>query len=211
VTVAALYVEKDGVYANLPGVEVWDEERDARLYAGPHPVVAHPPCNRWSQLAYLNQAQHGYPVGADGGCFDAALRAVRKYGGVLEHPAGSIAWERFSLPRPTRGGWSQALLPGTPREWATEISQSAYGLPARKRTWLYYVGPPPPALDWSDPPVTATVGGGGWLRPNGRRDASTSKGDGTRLQGAAASRTPERFRDVLLELARGTYEARAAA
>jgi hypothetical protein len=42
-TVAALYVEKEGVYANLPGVDVWDETRDARLYAGPYPVVATPP------------------------------------------------------------------------------------------------------------------------------------------------------------------------
>jgi hypothetical protein len=43
VLIAALYVEKDGVYANLPGVDVWDESRDARLYAGPDPVVAHLP------------------------------------------------------------------------------------------------------------------------------------------------------------------------
>ncbi len=41
--VAALYVDPKGVYANLPGVEVWDEEPDARLYDGPHPVVVHPP------------------------------------------------------------------------------------------------------------------------------------------------------------------------
>ena len=40
-TVAALYVEPDGPYAGLDGVEVWDEARDARTYAGPQPVVAH--------------------------------------------------------------------------------------------------------------------------------------------------------------------------
>lgn len=39
-TIAALYVQRDGVYYGLPDVDPWDEERDARLYAGPWPVVA---------------------------------------------------------------------------------------------------------------------------------------------------------------------------
>ena len=30
--IAALYVEPRGVYQGLPGVECWDEARDARLY-----------------------------------------------------------------------------------------------------------------------------------------------------------------------------------
>jgi hypothetical protein len=48
--IAALFVAPDGVYAGLPGVEVWDEARDARRYAGPWPVVAHPPCQRWGRF-----------------------------------------------------------------------------------------------------------------------------------------------------------------
>ena len=40
--IAALYVETDGAYFGLPGVDPWDEPRDARKYAGPHPVVAQP-------------------------------------------------------------------------------------------------------------------------------------------------------------------------
>jgi hypothetical protein len=46
--VAALYVDPAGVYAGLDDVDLWDEKRDARLYAGPWSVVAHPPCKSWS-------------------------------------------------------------------------------------------------------------------------------------------------------------------
>lgn len=35
--IAALYVYADGPYAGLPGVDLWDAKRDARLYQGPHP------------------------------------------------------------------------------------------------------------------------------------------------------------------------------
>lgn len=45
--IAALYVETGGAYFGLPGVDPWDEARDARRYAGPLPVVAHPPCQRY--------------------------------------------------------------------------------------------------------------------------------------------------------------------
>jgi hypothetical protein len=48
--VAALYVEHGGSYYGLPGVDPWDDARDARAYAGPHPVVAHPPCQRWGKF-----------------------------------------------------------------------------------------------------------------------------------------------------------------
>lgn len=47
--IAALFVERDGAYYGIGGVDPWDQERDARLYVGPHPVVAHPPCERWGR------------------------------------------------------------------------------------------------------------------------------------------------------------------
>ena len=42
-TVAALYVDSEGVYAGISNVDAWDQARDARKYDGPYPVVAHQP------------------------------------------------------------------------------------------------------------------------------------------------------------------------
>ena len=196
--IAALFVEPNGVYAGLEGVDLWDEERDARQYAGPYPVVAHPPCARWCMLAPFVQARYGHKIGDDGGCFVSALASVKVYGGVLEHPAYSYAWKHHSLTRPKRGVWTRSLLD---EGWVTEVSQAAYGHPARKRTWLYYVGDSPPAdMDWSEPAFTKKMVSD--LGPGGSRKRGEEWEPG--VQYAEASATPPAFRDVLLELARNS-------
>ena len=82
--IAALYVITSGIYYGLPDVDPWDEARDARRYAGPWPVVAHPPCARWGRYWFGSpSARVRYERGDDGGCFAAALAAVRTWGGVL--------------------------------------------------------------------------------------------------------------------------------
>lgn len=188
--IAALFVDPDGIYAGLADVELWGEKKDARFYSGPWPVVAHPPCGRWCQLASVNEARWGAMIGADGGCFKAALATVRRFGGVLEHPAYTLAWQHFDLPRPRRGSWQQSFLDDG---WVTEVSQSAYGHPARKRTLLYYIGAaPPPNLDWRDPQGQAVVGAG---------IHSGQAAGRPRVDGREASATPLAFRDVLLQLA----------
>lgn len=197
--IAALFVETNGVYFGLPGVDPWDKERDARLYAGPHPVVAHPPCQLWVNFAALNYkrwgGEHNRP-GNDGGCFESALASVRRWGGVLEHPASSNAWERFGLQRPDHDDrWSYRW--DRPDEWTCEVWQSAYGHPARKRTWLLYVGPCPPHMNWRREPGTHQVGWFDRIKPT--------------LSKKEASRTPIAFRDALLDLARHSATARRAA
>lgn len=192
-TVAALYVETGGVYFNLPGVDPWDEQRDARLYEGPWPVVAHPPCPKWSPLAYINRRRiPGYEIGDDGGCFEAALNAVRKYGGVLEHPANTLAWKHFGLDKPERGIWK-----GWFGSWVTEVDQGRYGHRARKRTWLYVCGGSvPPPLDWEVAESSAIVSGF-THQPKGEHVACEHR----RVRPKEASRTPEAFRDLLLSIA----------
>ncbi len=75
--IAALFVATGGCYFGLPDVEPWDVRRDARLYAGPWPVVAHPPCARWCRLAGLVEARYGIKKHEDGGCFASAPPGAR--------------------------------------------------------------------------------------------------------------------------------------
>jgi hypothetical protein len=188
--VAALYVQTGGVYYGLDDVDPWDEARDARLYAGPWPVVAHPPCTAW---CILSNCRPEIVRGEDGGCFEAALASVRRFGGVLEHPRYSQAWAEYGLPQPSRYGWTQAM--GDPGV-STEIDQGAYGHPTHKPTWLYFVGDNPPLLQWerSDKPTyrDKRIGGG----PKGS------------VRSALRSRSPEPFRDVLLAMARSASRER---
>lgn len=191
-TVAALYVETGGCYFGLPGVDPWDEARDARLYDGPWPVVAHPPCQRWGAMAKVNYVrwggEHNRP-GNDGGCFAAALRAVMTWGGVLEHPAKSRAWERHGLDKPRGQGWQR-----TGAGWVCEVWQSAYGHRANKATWLFYCGARrPPELNWSRPAGSHQVGF------HDQRGLARNK---PTLSPREAKATPPSFRDALLGLGR---------
>lgn len=197
--VAALYVDPKGQYPRMAGVDCWDEQRDATTYAGPHPVVAHPPCQRWCRLAGLVEARWGYKQGDDGGTFALALLAVRAHGGVLEHPAYSKAWPAHGLPAPRTGGeWCEGAFPG---EWTCYVEQWRYGHKAKKATWLYFVGPRKPFdLLWGhdrDNNQSALVSWCGNRVRNGENRP--------RLGKAAAIHSPVAFAEVLVRLARSVY------
>ena len=164
-TVAALYVDPRGCYANLPDVELWDEARDARRYRGPWRVVAHPPCARWCQLSGLAEARTGRKRGDDGGCFWVVAD-----------------WE---------GGWT------------CQVEQGRYGHRARKSTWLYAVDCVLPSLDWRGVYMVRT-----WARSRGVKAGREGTASCELQSRRERNATPEPFRDVLLDMARGAASER---
>ena len=226
--IAALFVETDGCYFGLDGVEPWDERADARGYYGPWPVVAHPQCQRWGRFWHgSTRKPHQFKLGHDQGCFAAALYAVAMNGGVIEHPADSHAWEHFEIEPPKRfAGWrlttnprrsywddeagnvlSLASLPGD--WWTCYVEQGHYGHMSRKPTWLLAQGAGRPELDWSKgeqrlhPTALARYG-----YAKARRIGMTAMVGGkdkTKIRNA----TPPRFRDVLLSIARSAAHVAA--
>ena len=199
-TVAALFVEVGGVYSGQPGVQSWTEVQDARTYAGPHPVVAHPPCQRWGRFWHGSPRKpHQFQLGDDGGCFWSALTSVRTWGGVLEHPADSHAWARFNIVKPARGaGWVRTACGG----WTCYVEQGHYGHTSRKGTWLYAQGCDLPDLNWSlgeqrlDPVMVERHG-----YEYARRKGLVAMVGGKRKT-AIRNATPPEFRDILLTMAR---------
>lgn len=181
--VAALFVRVDSIYKTLPGVDCWDIERDARKWPGGAPVVAHPPCRAWGQLRHFAKPR---PDEKDLAIW--AVDAVRKFGGVLEHPKRSQLWPAAGLPEPCSwdafGGWT---LP---------VNQNWWGHRAEKATRLYIVGCAP-----SDIPELPIVLGEAshvvslW---SGRDRARARKSIGT----AEREKTPPDFARWLVELAR---------
>lgn len=202
--IAALYVLERGPYFGLEGVDPWPESRDARTYAGPWPVVAHPPCARWGRYwSGGPSAREARALGDDAGCFVAALRAVRTYGGVLEHPEASHAWRAFGIRRPPwHGGWIRADDAGG---WTCCVAQGHYGHPGRKMTWLYAVGCSRPELTWGpcEPRLRMDLG----FHSAAERRRAVRTGVCQRLSSRQRAETPAPFREVLLAIARSYHSA----
>jgi hypothetical protein len=207
--VAALFVETGGAYFGLPGVDPWDEPRDARKYAGPHPVVAHPPCQRWGRFWHGSTAKpHQFKLGDDGGCFEAALAAVEKFGGVIEHPADSHAWSAFGITKPPRaGGWVPSYRENAwGWSWSCCVYQGHYGHFSGKPTWLYAChlrSDQLPELRWGRCEQrihqrALELHGYEKARRIGMMAMVGGK-DKTRIRNA----TPPEFRDLLLSIAKG--------
>lgn len=188
IRVAALYVDPRGPYPRMPDVEAWDESRDARTYPGPHHVVAHPPCGSWGRLRHLSH-------GRDRELALIAVEQVRRWGGVLEHPAWSQLWRACDLPWPGE-------FPDPWGGWCEELDQVSYGHVARKRTWIYVVGVERASFELRRGGTPTHWIGGGTENARSRRSTGKPVPAGVKLCSRPQRvRTPTEFARALVELA----------
>jgi hypothetical protein len=178
--VAALYVDPRGPYPKLVR-EWWDETRDASTYAGPWPVVAHPPCGPWGHLAHLDTS-------TDRSLAIAGVEAVRRWGGCLEHPTWSGVFDVLRMPRPGE-------LPDAWGGVTVAVCQCDFGHVARKRSWIHIVGAR--SLPAMPPPREPTH----WVS-GGRHAANGPVPAGIKVcSPAQRRRTPVAFAEWLIEVA----------
>jgi hypothetical protein len=125
-TVPVLFTRSSGSSYRLLGCDCFDARRDALSWQGGRPAIYHPPCRSWAQLAHFSK-----PLPGERELALWAMRMVRKFGGVLEHPIASRLWsESDCLSWGVRDQFGGVLVP---------IAQSAFGHRARKFTGLYMV------------------------------------------------------------------------
>lgn len=188
--ITVLFARADSVYKTLE-CDVWDAERNALNWQGGAPVVAHPPCRAWGALRHFARPQPGERELAIW-----AVDQVRRFGGVLEHPAHSTLWPTVGLPQPGErdafGGWT---LP---------IVQSWWGHKAEKATFLYIVGCEP--ADLPDIPLilgdASHVIAQGRTLPDGSRLKKGMRGWRPEVTKAEREHTPALLAAWLIELAR---------
>jgi hypothetical protein len=130
--ISVLYCEPGSIYHKL-NCDVWDLKRNALLFNLPIPVIAHPPCRLWSRLHKFSTAPQCEKLTAI-----SALVHIRKYGGVLEHPAGSSLFKKFGIRLDGNldhhGGFVRS------------VNQFWFGHRAQKKTYLYICGISPGEL-----------------------------------------------------------------
>jgi hypothetical protein len=181
-TVAVLFADRDSIYKTLPGVEVYDIDRDARTFPGGMPVVAHPPCRTWGCLAHFAKAppeEHDFATWA--------IEQVRRNGGVVEHPGTSRFWKLRTVPKlGEQDSFGGFVLP---------VFQWWFGHRAEKATRLLICGVKAKEL----PPVPFRIG-----EPEFTLQRRWPASKGRRVSERERSATPPAFAEWLIELARRT-------
>jgi hypothetical protein len=122
--ISVLFAARNSIYKTIPGLDIWDEDRDALNWSGGNPGIFHPPCRLWS--AFLSQFSKADRSEKDLGIWSVC--EVRKHGGILEQPAFSKLWDAAGVPYPPyqdEFGFS------------ISIDQFWFNHQCRKRTWLY--------------------------------------------------------------------------
>ena len=127
--------------------------------------------------------------------FAFCLWYVRHFGGVIEHPEGSHAFNFYGLEKPKqKQGWVVADNYGG---FVCSVAQGNYGHRSRKMTWLYANKANLIDLDWSIPK--------GMMRlDEGRVKIKRSDAEFVpkkRISQKERLETPESFKNVLKKIA----------
>ena len=196
----ALFVESNGPYFNLENIEPWDIERNAFSCKNGAPAICHPPCKRWGRYWSGGPSVKIKRLkGDDGGCFAFSLWYVRTFGGVIEHPEASHAWQWFGLNKPPKkGGWIKADEYGG---LTCCVEQGHYGHPARKATWLYINKVEPMELSWGKAEGKMRIDEG--FHSKEKADKNRAQKDFKAVKRISAQErmwTPEPFRDLLIKM-----------
>lgn len=122
-----LFTQNGSVYDELY-CDTYPIERNALTCKSSRPAIYHPPCRTWGRL---RQFTHFHP----GEHLLAVWSIIRiwRYGGVLEHPAGSKLWSLMGLSMPG----SKADINGG---ISLSVNQSWFGHKCEKNTWVYIKG-----------------------------------------------------------------------
>lgn len=114
-TVAVLWTQRRSNWQKLwPLVDCWGRQRNANLYPGPYPIIAHPPCGPWGK--YRSVCKQSVDDGI------RAMELVHRYHGCVEQPSGSALFMEHGR----EGGNVEVICQG---DW---------GHPAQKSTLLYW-------------------------------------------------------------------------
>lgn len=119
--------------------DLWDKKRDATRYPGKLPAVLHPPCRLWGRLRKFSTAPK-----EEKDLAIWALRYVRTFGGILEHPADSKLWSY-----------------ATTDDLVLKVDLHHFGFPAKKSTRLLVAGAPLrllPPIPLPRKPITRKIG-----------------------------------------------------
>lgn len=122
------FTQKNSNYNLSNKFDCYDKERNSLSTKSKLPAIYHPPCRTWGRLRGLSNNEPGEHLLAVW-----SILRIWRYGGVLEHPAGSKLWDLMKLPLPGSG---YDKFGG----FSISINQSWFGFKAEKNTWLYIKG-----------------------------------------------------------------------
>ena len=131
--IPVLFTAHNSLYNDIDIFDCYDEKRNALSFNDRVPLIAHPPCRKFSKLRGLSTA----PLSEKKLAF-FALAKVRQFGGILEHPRSSTLWLNGNF-----------KLDGSVDDYGgflRSVNLSWFGFPAEKKTMLYFVGIDPALL-----------------------------------------------------------------